>query len=190
MKKSFVLLFALFAMVLVASPIKPIKKVINVDQSEIAWTASKITGKHNGTVKLKSGSITVDANKLIAGSFIMDMPTITVTDLQGGGKDKLEGHLKSDDFFGIEKFTESTLTITKVSPKGMPGEFLVNADLTIKGIKQPITFEAKLDANIATAKIKVDRTKFDIKYGSGSFFDNLGDKAINDNFDLDVKIAF
>jgi polyisoprenoid-binding protein YceI len=191
MKKLFSLITLIaVSSLLVAAPVKPIKKVVDVAKSTIGWTGAKITGKHNGTVNIKSGSIEIDADKLKGGSFIIDMPSITVSDLSGGGKTKLEGHLKNDDFFGVEKHAEASLTITKVTPKAMAGEYMVDANLTIKGITQAIKFEAKATATSASAKIKVDRTKFDIKYGSGSFFENLGDKAIMDEFELDVNLAF
>jgi polyisoprenoid-binding protein YceI len=191
MKKifTFVVLIA-FGTLVSAKPIKPIKKVVNITKSTIAWTGAKITGKHNGNVNLKSGTLEIDGGKLTGGSFIIDMPSITVADLTGGGKTKLEGHLKDDDFFGVEKFKEASLVITKVSPKAMAGEYIVDANITIKGITQPIKFEAKVAGTSASAKIKVDRTKFDIKYGSGSFFDNLGDKAIMDEFELDINLAY
>ncbi len=183
-------LLMLIASFLIAAPIKPIKKKVDVAASKIEWVAAKVTGKHNGEVKVKSGTIEVDGNKLVGGSFVVDMTSLSVLDLQGGGKDKLEGHLKSDDFFSTDKFAEATLTITKVTAKAMAGDYIVDGDLTIKGIKQPVKFDAKIAGNIATATIKVDRTKYDIKYRSGNFFQDLGDKMINDDFDLVVSLAY
>jgi polyisoprenoid-binding protein YceI len=122
----------------------------------------------------------------------MDMTSITVLDQEGGGKTKLEGHLKSDDFFGVEKYPTSTLVVTKTVSKG-EGQYAVTADLTIKGITHPINFDAVLklgsDRATVTADLKIDRTLYDVRYGSGKFFDDLGDKTIDDIFELNVKIV-
>jgi polyisoprenoid-binding protein YceI len=113
-------------------------------------------------------------------------------DLGGESKGKLEGHLKSDDFFGTEKFSTSNFTITKVIPQGT-AKYKVVGNITIKGITQEIQFPAELKAVdgklVGTANIVIDRTKFNIKYGSGSFFDDLGDKTIYDDFELTVNIV-
>lgn len=190
MKVFNLLTLLLIGNLLVAGPVKPVKKTIDISKSNIAWTAAKVTGKHNGDVKVKSGTIEVDGNKLVGGSFVVDMTSLTVLDLEGKGKDNLEGHLKSDDFFSTATHSEASLVITKVTPKAMAGEFMVDASLTIKGIKHPIKFDAKVDGNMATAKIKVDRTKYDIKYRSGNYFTDLGDKLIYDEFDLEVSLAY
>jgi polyisoprenoid-binding protein YceI len=101
----------------------------------------------------------------------------------------LNGHLKSDDFFGTEKFPTSKLDFKLISDNN-DGSYNVSADLTIKGITKPITFVITVKPNTATTTLKINRTKYDIKYGSGSFFDNLGDKAIADDFDLTVNLVF
>ena len=117
------------------------------------------------------------------------MTKINVTDLKAGeGKEKLEGHLNSADFFGTDKFTTATLVFKTIGDKGN-GNYTITADLTIKSITNPITFDLKTDGNIAKTTLVVDRTKYDIKYGSGSFFQGLGDKAINDNFDLNIALT-
>ncbi len=165
-------------------------KNVDVTKSTIKWVGKKVTGQHDGTVNLKSGALFFKDNKLNKGKFIVDMTTIQVTDLKAGeGKEKLEGHLKADDFFGTEKFATATILFTKVTPKAN-GVYTVTANLTIKDKTNPVTFDITVKANSATANLVVDRTKFDIKYGSGSFFDNLGDKAISDNFDLTVSLQF
>lgn len=165
-------------------------KNVNAAKSSIAWVGKKVTGQHEGTVKLKDGSFFFKDNKITRGKFTVDMTSIEVTDMKAGeGKEKLEGHLKADDFFGTEKFATASMNFTKVSPKAN-GVYAVTADLTIKGITKPVNFDLTVKGNAATAKVVVDRTKYDIKYGSGSFFDNLGDKAISDNFDLTVSLQF
>lgn len=168
----------------------PAKKTVDVSKSTINWKASKVTGTHTGTVGIKSGSLDIEKGKLKGGSFVVDMKSIVVTDLSGTGKERLEGHLNSDDFFSTAKFAEAKLEITKVTEMAMKGEFAVTANLTIKGISKPISFVAKTSENSATASIKIDRTKYDIKYGSGSFFENLGDKAIEDTFELNINLVY
>jgi polyisoprenoid-binding protein YceI len=117
------------------------------------------------------------------------MTTINTTDLEGKGKASLDGHLKSDDFFGTEKFPTATLVIKSIGEKAA-NVYSVTADLTIKGKTEPVKFELNVAGTTASAALKVNRTKYDIKYGSGSFFSDLGDKTISDDFDLNVKLAF
>ena len=110
-------------------------------------------------------------------------------DLDGKSKANLDGHLKSDDFFGVEKFPTATLVIKSLGEKGN-GVYAVTADLTIKGKTESIKFDLTVGKNTAETSLKVDRTKYGIQYGSGSFFDNLGDKTISDEFELKVKLVF
>ena len=105
------------------------------------------------------------------------------------GLDSQDVGLEADDFFGTDKFPTAKLVFKKIATKAA-NVFAVTADLTIKGITKPVTFDLTTTANSATAKFNVDRTKYDIKYGSGSFFSNIGDKAINDEFELDVTLKF
>jgi polyisoprenoid-binding protein YceI len=165
-------------------------KKIDAAKSGIVWTGKKVTGSHTGTINLQSGSVVLKKKVIIGGTFVVDMTTINTTDLKAGqGKENLDGHLKADDFFGVEKFKTATLVIKSYKTKSK-GVSTVTADLTIKGITQPITFDITVVGNTATAKLKVDRTKYGIKYGSGSFFSDLGDKTISDEFELDVKLAW
>lgn len=166
-----------------------IKKQIDVKESTITWEGEKVTGSHNGTINLKEGFFLMEDDKLVGGEFIMDMESIEVTDLSGEGKQKLEGHLKSDDFFGVTKYPTSKLVITSAAKKGN-GNYGIVADLTIKSTTHPITFDLKVDDNAASTDLVIDRTKYDVRYGSGSFFDNLGDKTIYDNFKLSVNLKF
>jgi len=167
---------------------------VDTDASVITWKGYKVTGEHAGTIKVKQGELTFDEGTLTGGSFTIDMPTIAVTDIaadQGGTK--LEGHLKSPDFFGVEKYPAAKLAITKVVSRGTPGDYRITADLTIKENTETIRFNANVNeemgAYVATADITIDRTDFDVRYGSGSFIDNLGDKTIYDEFDLNVKLV-
>jgi len=168
--------------------VDPIK--INTEKSTISWVGKKITGQHSGTISIKSGELIMDDDKLTGGSFVIDMSSLSVEDLKAGqGKEKLEGHLNSDDFFGINKYPEATLSIINVIGIGK-GQYKVQANITIKDKLQEISFDANIGKGRATAEITVDRTKHDIRYGSGSFFDNLGDNMINDDFVLTVNLAF
>lgn len=117
------------------------------------------------------------------------MRSITNTDLEGDYKGKLEGHLKSDDFFDVEKFPTASLVFTKVNATGK-NSYKVTGNITIKGHTEAITLDLSVYGNKATASLKIDRTKFDVRYGSTSFFDGLKDKAIYDDFDLVVDLEF
>ncbi|MFC2109215.1 YceI family protein [Bacteroidota bacterium] len=168
--------------------IKENEKAINIKESKIGWIGKKITGQHTGNINFTSGNLIFKKDKLVGGSFVVDMTSIEVTDLQGEYKGKLEGHLKSDDFFGVDKFATSTLVFTKV--KEAKGNYSVTADLTIKGITESVNFDMVVSANSANASLKVDRTKYGIRYGSASFFDDLKNKAIDNEFELNVSLKF
>jgi polyisoprenoid-binding protein YceI len=171
---------------------KPTGKSINLSQSNIIWKGYKVLGEHAGTVKFVSGNLEFDAsNNLTGGMFTVDMNSINCTDLKPGeGKENLEGHLKSDDFFGAAKYPTSILKFKKVVSKGKPGEYKIVADLTIKKTTKEIKFDVSIKGNKATANLKIDRSDYDIQYGSGSFFDSLGDKTIYDEFDMNVNVVF
>ncbi|TPN84626.1 YceI family protein [Aquimarina algicola] len=163
------------------------KKKIKASESIVNWTGKKVTGSHTGTLKLSEGFLNFEGDKITAGEFVVDMTTLVVTDLEAGkGKEKLEGHLNSDDFFGTSNHKTAKLVVTKA--KKTANGYKIAGDLTIKGKTNPIQFDLNIKGNTASTTLKVDRTKYDIKYGSGSFFDNLGDKAINDEFELAVNL--
>ncbi|EIA08452.1 YceI family protein [Flavobacterium frigoris] len=164
-------------------------KKIDASASTINWVGKKVTGQHEGTVNIKDGALVFKGAKLVGGTFTVDMTSLTSTDLSGEYQGKLNGHLKSEDFFGTEKFPTSTLVFKTIATK-TKDVYTVTADLTIKGKTNPVTFDIAVKANTATTKFNIDRTKYDIKYGSGSFFDNLGDKAISDEFELAVALKF
>ncbi|OIQ20193.1 MAG: lipid-binding protein [Flavobacterium sp. MedPE-SWcel] len=168
------------------------EKKINTSKSEIEWVGKKVTGQHSGVISFKSGTLKFSGEKLTGGKFIVDMTSVTVTDIKAGeGKEKLEGHLKADDFFGTDKHATATLAFKRIK-RNANDVYTVTADLTIKGITKPVKFDIKVNNsnNTATTTFEVNRTKYDIKYGSGSFFDGLGDKTINDNFELTVNLQF
>ncbi|MDP2088556.1 MAG: YceI family protein [Flavobacteriaceae bacterium] len=183
--------FLLFIGLLITSftSFKDEKKVIDTSKSTLEWLGTKVTGKHNGTIKLKSGYFNFQDKKLVGGEFVVDMKTIVCNDLQGEYKAKLEAHLSSDDFFGVANFAESTFKITRLGVIA-PNKYKVTGDLTIKGKTFENSFVLEFEGNKAQGTLVVDRTKYGIKYGSGSFFDNLGDKAISDNFELKISLVF
>lgn len=163
---------------------------IDVSKSIIKWEGKKITGEHEGTINFQEGYLVFKDKKLVGGNFTADMKTLTNTDQTGSSKQKLEGHLKSEDFFNTANFTTATLVFKNSASKG-DKSYLINADLTIKGITNAIQFDLDLkDKNKAKADLKVNRTKYNIKYGSGSYFDDLGDKTIYDNFELKVELTY
>ena len=165
-------------------------KQVDASKSNIIWVGKKITGQHDGTVDLKSGALNFKKGKLAGGTFTVDMAALTVKDLQSGkGKEDLEGHLKADDFFGTAKFPTAKLVFKKIASKGN-GLYNVTGNLTVKGITKPVNFDMVTTATTATTNLKVDRTKYGIKYKSGNFFKDLGDKTIDDIFELKVSLVF
>ena len=165
------------------------KKEIKVENSSVVWKGYKVTGSHEGTIDVKSGSLTFKDGELKDGEISINMRSITSTDLDGEYKGKLEGHLKSDDFFGVEKHPTATLKLTKVKHDGK-NAYEATGDMTIKGITHPVDLTISVYGNKANATIKIDRSKFDVRYGSTSFFDGLKDKAIYDEFDLIADFEF
>jgi polyisoprenoid-binding protein YceI len=171
-----------------------VTKKVDTKNSIIKWIGYKVTGQHEGTITLRNGELNFDdTTNLIGGKFVMDMTTINTTDLEGGSKERLDNHLKNDDFFSVKKYNTADLVFKKVSKQKNDSKivvYLIDADLTIKGITNPITFKINISNNSAYANLKIDRTKFEIKYGSSSFFDGLKDRAIYDEFDLKVNLKF
>ena len=162
---------------------------VNPDKSNVEWIGKKIGSQHNGNIKRKNGSFEIQGDKITAGNFVMDMTSITNSDVKDEGYNKkIVGHLKSDDFFGVEEFPTASLIVTE-SSKFSNGKATVTGDITIKGKTENISFDVEKTGNEYTAKMDVDRSKFDVRYGSKSFFNNLGDKAIDDIFTLHVKLV-
>jgi polyisoprenoid-binding protein YceI len=191
------LLFAsIFALGSVAM-VNPVNDVVSLPvdtaASTVKWTGYKVTGKHWGTVNVKGGSLDFQNGVLKGGSFTIDMTSIAVDDLKGDTKGKLEGHLKSDDFFGVTSFPDAQFVITQAISRGTPGAYKIVGNITIKGKTKELRFNAQIDdsgANyVGNAEFKLDRSDFDVRYGSGSFFDNLGDATIYDEFDMAVTVA-
>ncbi len=190
MKYTFLFLTAVAMTLFSFSTVKVEIAKVDLDASTVEWKASKVTGKHNGTIDIKDGDLTFTDGVLSGGTFTMDMTTITCTDLDGGTAAKLNGHLKSADFFAVEEYPTSTLVIKEVYSRGTEGEYKVVADITIKGTTEEIKFNTVLKDGTGKATIVLDRTDYNVKYGSGSFFSNLGDKTIHDEFTLDVSLGY
>jgi len=155
--------------------------------TKLSWLGEKVTGQHTGTISLKSGWIDWKNNQIVAGEFDIDMNTIKESQRNA----RFEGHMRSDDFFSVEKFPVSALIING-STQFDRGTGIVRGTLTIKGITNPIEFKAayliKDDGLWFFANISVDRTKYDIRWDSGKFFDNLGDKTVYDDFKLKINV--
>ena len=163
-------------------------KVI-ADKSIIRWSGKKIGKNHVGKVTLKEGSFTIKGDKFTAGQFVIDMTSIVNEDVTDANWNaKLIGHLKSEDFFGVEKYPTATLSITE-SARFEKDETTVKADLTIKGATHPVTFKVKRIGDVFQSTVTFDRSQFNVRYGSGKFFENLGDNAIEDLIPLDVTLV-
>lgn len=181
----------LLSIVLIAS-IQSFSQKINIDpvKSKISWTGQKIVGgSHNGEIKIKNGTMELKNDQIVKGTFVIDMNSISNLDLEDKDyNSKLVGHLKSDDFFGVEKYPTATFNVTK-STKFVNGKATVTGDITIKGTTKQITAVVNRSNNNYNTRMEIDRSQFDVRYGSNSFFDNLGDKAIDNIFVLDINLV-
>lgn len=165
---------------------------VDVTKSTVNWTGKKVTGEHHGTIGIKEGNLEVNNGKVTGGKVVIDMQSVADLDLTDAAFNaKLIGHLKSDDFFAVASFPTSELVITKVDGTGNSLTFTGN--LTIKGITNPATFTATSEKDgkntVYKGTLTIDRSKYNIRYGSKSFFDNLGDKVIYDEFILDFSLV-
>lgn len=189
MKKlfSFTVLLAATVLMMAFNPIKEDVYTVDVANSSIGWSAKKVGGGHTGTVKITEGSLVYNGKSLQKGVFLMDMSSITSDNA------RVTTHLKSPDFFSAEKNPSSKFEITKVTVAGKE-RVNIAGNLTIKGITHPLTFPATVkqgkDVVVAVASgIRVDRTKYDIKFRSKTFFGDIGDKAIDDEFELNINLT-
>lgn len=178
------------ALISSVSAFAKVEKVeINPAASKIVWLGKKVTGEHTGEIKIQSGHLNFDGAALKGGEFVVDMTTITNTDITDKEYNKkLVDHLNSDDFFSTAKNKTAKLVI-KSATKVKDNTWKLSGDLTIKGKSAPVTFDADVTKASATGVVKFDRTTYDVKYGSGKFFQGLGDKMINDEVQLTVNLA-
>jgi len=161
--------------------------VVDVNASQMTWHASRVVASdHTGLIQIKNGNLDVSEGNLIGANFIIDMNTISSDE----GLDGLVGHLKSEDFFDVSNYPEAFLEINNVTY--LDGAYQITADLGIKGMVSSITFPAQItteaDKLLATAAFSIDRTVWDIRYGSGRFFEDLGDKTIKDQIDFTIQL--
>ena len=169
---------------------------VDMENSQIKWIGRKVTGEHSGTLNLSGGWVVLDKNSINSGKFIFDMASISNTDIESPEwKQKLEDHLKSEDFFHTDSFPHAILEI-----KGRQSLIIENskksdqilADLTIRGITHEIKFPFDLTQSqnnfTAEGSVDIDRTLYNINYKSGKFFDELGDKLIYDNFTVQFMV--
>ncbi|MCF0055301.1 YceI family protein [Dyadobacter sp. CY356] len=173
--------------------VKNVSYLVNAQQSKLVWNAKKVTGEHVGTAPVKSGQLNLSGGKLTVGNVEINLKDLVVTDIKDPEYNaKLVSHLKNDDFFAVEKFPVAKLEIVSATPAGT-NKFTVKGKLTIKGITKDVTFPANINADdkklTANAKLAIDRTQYGIRYNSKSFFSSIGDKAIEDNFNLDVSLV-
>ena len=170
---------------------------VDTKLSSLEWYAEKLTGKHNGTIQFSSGEMKNDHGNL-TGTFEIDMTSIANKDLESAEwKTKLETHLKSADFFDVEKFPKSRFVIVSATPvkdaKERGATHTVKGNLTIKDKINEITFDVTLKMqgnNISCSGAAViDRSKFDVRYGSKTFFPDIGDKMIYDEFTLKFNVV-
>jgi len=191
MKKTGILILAVvFITMSFTNKITTIQNTLNVDvsSSTITWKGYKPTGSHTGTIMLKSGTLTMGDEYIIGGSFTADMSTIKDED----GSERLEGHLKNEDFFEIETYPTAKFDITEVEMED--GNATITGNMTIKGITKEISFEAEISetdetVTLSSSVFQINRADFNVKYKSKTFFNDLKDKFVNDEFDLQVALV-
>ena len=158
-------------------------------KSSVKWKATKVGGEHEGDITIRSGHLHFEDEKLVSGQVEIDMQSINCTDLSGSYKDKLESHLNSSDFFDTKKHPISSIDLLSCKYVGN-NKYKIKAEMTIKDITKDIEFEATLKDGKANAKVVIDRSEFDVRYGSGSFFSDLGDNLIYDDFELVINMVY
>jgi len=163
---------------------------VDTSASKIEWIGTKVSGYHSGSIHVKSGVLRTVGDSVTGGNFILDMTSIVVSGPAGSdpkGNAKLEGHLKSGDFFDVEKSPEASFEITSVKPftgtvtdsndvrqesiskyKVANPTHLVSGNLTLRGVTKNIEFPAQVTVGAnsvdALAKFNIDRTQWNIVY--------------------------
>ena len=165
-----------------------------IDDSELSWIGTELSTKtHTGTIDFTDGTIVVDSDNTISGNVKINMSTINVTDLQGRSKEMLERHLRSSDFFEVESYSEAKFSFISKSFDKLSNQISFVGDLTIKDITNPISFNATLLETSpflkAKAVLSFDRSKYNVRFRSGNFFENLGDKLILDEIDVNIRLV-
>ncbi|SHI38853.1 Polyisoprenoid-binding protein YceI [Mesonia phycicola] len=171
--------------------------IVSAEESKIEWLGAKPTGSHNGTINVKEGEILLGNDIVEGGHFVIDMKSIAVEDLEGDQKESLESHLmgtvegKEGDFFNVQKYPEADFEITNVENKD--GKTWLNGNLTLKETTKNISIPVFIETTdegitLSSETFTIDRTNWNINYGSKSVFDNLGDKFIKDDIELKVTL--
>lgn len=178
-------------------PENALVKQIDLNRSTVAWEGTKVGGRHDGTIGLRSGELYLVDDQIVGGNIIIDMQQITVLDIENPETNaRLRGHLESDDFFSVATYPEATFEMAQLVKheevaEGEPN-YTIRGNLTIKGITHGVSFPAHVhvhdDMLTAKADFDLDRTQWDVRFGSGRFFENLGDNLIHDNFNLKLDI--
>jgi len=162
--------------------------MVDAANSSLSWVGSKAVGdEHKGKLSLKDGSFVISEGQIMAGQATIDMNSINNEDLEGKWKQKLEGHLKSPDFFDVAQFPTATINIKSDGANGFNGE------LTLRGVTMPVKLPATVTQEgtnyiVTLQPFKIDRTEWGVKYNSGKFFQNLKDKMINDDILVSGKV--
>ena len=166
---------------------------VNKDGSTIEWKGFKPTGSHKGTISTERGVLDLADGKIVGGSFLIDMTSIAVMDIptDDEGNAKLTGHLTSADFFDVEKHPSASFTVTGL--EDVDGKMMLSGNLSLKEAKNNVTFPVTVSnkndvITLSSEAFTIDRTKWNVKYGSKSIFDNLGDKFINDDIELKIMV--
>ena len=165
---------------------------INTMNSNLMWQGQKLAKVwiDKGSIKLADGEITIADKKLTGGHFVVDMTTIAATETgKGDGQDKLSGHLKSKDFFDVEQFPTATFKITNVVPAN-DNTYNVTGEMSIRNIVNTETVLAIMTENGISGEFKIDRSKYEVKFGSSKFFQNLGENVVDDNFTLKFNLVW
>jgi len=197
MKYTMLFILGLVATSLSAHQINENPTSVDLTKSSVKWKAYKVTGEHEGDVQLKSADLQVEEGVLKGGNFVVEMTSLKATDLEGSWADKLNGHLKSPDFFDVENHPEAKYVVTKIT--SLEGDdkaqYLVYGNLTMKDSTKQVAFKANIDYTedggvaISAPDFTIDRSEFAVKYGSTKFFEGLADKAINDNIGLSLVVS-
>jgi len=190
MKKTSLLLTVILTFFLMSFTTPDEKLKVDTDASQLKWTGYHLAKSysHWGYVNLKSGTVSTDGTRITGGEFVMDMTSIQDKDLEDAkNKAKLEGHLKSDDFFAAAKFPEAKLLIKNTELKS-GNTYTTTADLTIRGITKEIKFDTEIKSINAgeveaTADFKVKRTDFEVMYGW-----TLENAMLDGEFRIEVKL--
>ncbi len=169
---------------------------VSPEASFVNWSGTKIGGGHEGNVVVSSGTLNAEGDNITGGNFVIDLTSINATDLEeADDKQKLEGHLKSPDFFDVAQFPSASFEITKTTKVTNDPEanHLIYGNLTVKGVTKQISFKAKSEVKnnsitVRTPPFTFDRTEFNIQYASSKFFDDLKDRAINDQIGVQINL--